>query len=200
MTASVSERQPGGPDRRCRRPGAHRASAAPPGDLDGCAHRPGLRPAGARRRRFVRGASFLRDSARGDDPVWADRDRFLLSTAHNSAIFYARSRRTRPHRPARLALHADGSGSRSIVRAARAAGRGRPVARLARVSRSGRHGARCAGAAAVPCLCVLGDGELQEGQVVGSGHGRRRAAIANLCLIIDLNAMQVEGHVDRVLD
>jgi transketolase len=46
---------------------------------------------------------------------------------------------------------------------------------------------------------ILGDGELQEGQVWEATLSAASFALDNLCLIIDRNYMQVEGHTDKVV-
>ena len=46
---------------------------------------------------------------------------------------------------------------------------------------------------------ILGDGELQEGQVWEAAMFSASNALGNLCVILDLNWMQVEGHTDKVL-
>ena len=46
---------------------------------------------------------------------------------------------------------------------------------------------------------VLGDGELQEGQVWEAAMSAAGLRLGNLCLIIDRNFMQVEGHTDAVM-
>jgi len=46
---------------------------------------------------------------------------------------------------------------------------------------------------------VLGDGELNEGQVWEAAMFAGSRALSNLCCILDLNWMQVEGHCDSVL-
>ena len=46
---------------------------------------------------------------------------------------------------------------------------------------------------------VLGDGELQEGQVWEAALSAGGHELDNLCMIIDRNFMQVEGHTDKVV-
>ncbi len=46
---------------------------------------------------------------------------------------------------------------------------------------------------------ILGDGELQEGQVWEAALSAAGLGLDNLCLIIDRNFMQVEGHTDKVM-
>jgi len=46
---------------------------------------------------------------------------------------------------------------------------------------------------------ILGDGELQEGQVWEAALLAGSLGLDNLCLLIDDNQMQVEGHVESVV-
>ena len=46
---------------------------------------------------------------------------------------------------------------------------------------------------------VLGDGELQEGQVWEAAMFAGSQRLHNLCVVLDLNWMQAEGHTDQVL-
>ena len=46
---------------------------------------------------------------------------------------------------------------------------------------------------------ILGDGELQEGQVWEAALSAGGHRLGNLVMIIDRNAMQVEGHTDKVV-
>ena len=46
---------------------------------------------------------------------------------------------------------------------------------------------------------ILGDGELQEGQTWEAAMFAASHNLNNLCLIIDLNSLQVEGNADEVL-
>ena len=46
---------------------------------------------------------------------------------------------------------------------------------------------------------ILGDGELQEGQVWEAAMYAASSQLDNLCLIVDLNHLQVEGHTETVI-
>jgi len=139
---------------------------------------------------------------REDDPDWPERDRMILSTAHNTAVFYAvmAARGLIPH--AALADYTrDGSPLEvnasermgSLVEATCGSlGQGLSVAvgmalSLRRRGRPSR------------VYVVLGDGELQEGQVWEAAMSAAGHRLANLTLIIDRNFMQVEGHTDKVV-
>lgn len=136
------------------------------------------------------------------DPLWPARDRFLLSTAHNTAIFYATLAARGLIDPALLPTYCQDGSALEINASERVGpmveatcgslGQGLSVGvGMALAARRRALGARV--------YVVLGDGELQEGQVWEAALAAGSYALSNLCLLIDYNAMQVEGHVDQVL-
>ncbi|WP_430245845.1 transketolase [Neorhizobium sp. DAR64861/K0K2] len=136
------------------------------------------------------------------DPRWPDRDRFLLSTAHNTAIFYATlAARGLVDRNLVRDYCKDGSvfevnASERVGTAIEATlgslGQGLSVGiGMALAARRRKSDSRI--------YVVLGDGELQEGQLWEAALYAGSAGLSNLCLIIDYNSMQVEGHIDKVV-
>lgn len=134
------------------------------------------------------------------DPDWADRDRLLLSTAHNTAIFYA-SLEARGLVPKVEGYCADGSpfevnASERVGTAVEATlgslGQGLSVG-LGMALSNRRRGSDAR------VYVILGDGELQEGQVWEAALLAGSLGLSNLCLLIDDNQMQVEGHADEVM-
>lgn len=136
------------------------------------------------------------------DPDWISRDRLLLSTAHNTAIFYA-TLAERGLVPAEAIADYCKDGSPFEVNASErvgtvieatcgSLGQGLSVGiGMALAARRRGDGARI--------YVVLGDGELQEGQVWEAALFAGSLGLDNLCLLIDDNRMQVEGHVDEVV-
>lgn len=136
-----------------------------------------------------------------DAPGWPLRDRFILSTAHNTAIFYATLAARGYFPPARLDTYcADGSPLEinaserlgpMIEATCGSLGQGLSVGvgMAAAMQRAGRDSR---------VYVMLGDGELQEGQVWEAALAAGNWKLDRLCLIIDANNMQVEGHVDQV--
>lgn len=130
------------------------------------------------------------------DADWVDRDRFLLSTAHNTAIFYATLAERGCVSKEELKNYCkDGSVLEinaserigSIVEATCGSlGQGLSVAvgMAAAQRRKGRDSR---------VYVILGDGEMQEGQVWEAALLAGSQRLANLCLILDLNLMQVGG-------
>lgn len=136
------------------------------------------------------------------DAAWEGRDRFLLSTAHNTAIFYATLAARGVIDPALLPSYClDGSpleinASERVGPAIEATcgslGQGLSVGvGMAMAAKRGQSEARV--------IVMLGDGELQEGQVWEAAMAAATWKLDNLCLVIDDNRMQVEGHVDQVM-
>lgn len=136
------------------------------------------------------------------DPHWADRDRFILSTAHNTAVFYAALAERGLIPPSALFDYtADGSpyevnASERIGPLVEATcgslGQGLSVAVGMALSLRRR-------GSPARVYVVLGDGELQEGQVWEAALSAGGFGLDNLCMIIDRNFMQVEGHTDKVV-
>ena len=47
--------------------------------------------------------------------------------------------------------------------------------------------------------CILGDGELEEGQIWESAMSATKYKLDNLCIIIDNNNLQIDGTIDEVM-
>lgn len=136
------------------------------------------------------------------DPRAADRDRCLLSTAHNSAVFHATlvARGLLPRE--RLSQYCqDGSPVEINVSErlgplveATCGSLGQGLSVALGMALSGRRRGR-----PYRVYVILGDGELQEGQVWEAVLAAGSFGVGNLCVLLDLNRMQVEGDTDRVL-
>lgn len=136
------------------------------------------------------------------DPDWPERDRFLLSTAHNTAIFYATLAERGMIDPDLLPGYCqDGSvleinASERVGTVVEATcgslGQGLSVG-VGMAMAARRQGRQCR------IHVMLGDGELQEGQVWEAAMAAATWRLDNLCLVIDDNRMQVEGDVDKVM-
>jgi transketolase len=139
---------------------------------------------------------------REDDARWPERDRLVLSTAHNTAVFYAAMAARGLIPEAALDTYAqDGSAFEvnaservgALVEATCGSlGQGLSVGvgmalSLRRQERPSR------------VYVILGDGELQEGQVWEAALSAAGHRLDNLCLMVDRNFMQVDGHTDQVM-
>jgi transketolase len=137
------------------------------------------------------------------DPAWPDRDRFLLSTAHNTAIFYA-TLAARGCIPESLLATYTQDGSPLEINASERIGPaveatcgslGQGLSVGVGMALSARRRGRDR-----RVYVVLGDGEMQEGQVWEAAMAAGSHRLSNLCLIVDYNRMQVAGHIDSVVD
>ena len=139
------------------------------------------------------------DPARPDDP---NRDRFLLSKGHAAPLLYSVLARRGYFDPALLpTLRQLGSPLQGHPHMAKlpgldcssgSLGQGLSIANgLALAARrTGR---------TYRTYCLLGDGELQEGQVWEAFMFAHHYKLDNLCVIIDNNGLQIDGAVDKVM-
>ena len=136
------------------------------------------------------------------NPNWPDRDRIFLTTAHNTAIFYATLAEKGFFDTRRLASYVTNGSELEINSSERmgpfveatcgSLGQGLSVAigcALA-AKRQGR---------ASRVYVIIGDGEMQEGQVWEAAMLAGAAGLDNLCLIVDYNFVQSEGPMDLVM-
>ena len=136
------------------------------------------------------------------DSDWIDRDRIFLSTAHNSALFHATiaqrgiisfdSLRSYTNDGSKLEINVS-ERLGSIVEAT-CGSLGQALSVAAGISLSAKRHNK-----SYRSYVILGDGELQEGQTWEAAMFAASHSLNNLCLIIDLNYLQVEGHTDKVL-
>ena len=136
------------------------------------------------------------------NPDWPDRDRIFLTTAHNTAIFYATLARRGFFDLSRLETYV-GDGSALEINASErmgtiveatcgSLGQGLSVALGCALSakRQGR---------ASRVYVILGDGEMQEGQVWEAAMFAGSSGLDNLCVVADYNNVQCEGPMDQVM-
>ncbi len=139
------------------------------------------------------------DPNKKDDP---NRDRFVLSKGHASAALYA-TLAERGYFPKEelksfrkinslLQGHPDMKHVPGIDMSSGSLGQGLSVANgMAISSKLDEKGFRV--------YCLVGDGEIQEGQFWEAAMTSSHYKLDNLCLIIDNNNLQVDGNVDKVM-
>jgi transketolase len=136
------------------------------------------------------------------DPKWRERDRFILSKGHAAPLLYA-------------ALALSGYFSKSLMKTLRKLGsplQGHPCSKtLPGVEIStgslGQGLSIANGIAAGLKLdglgsrvyCLLGDGEIQEGQVWEAAMTAAHYKLDNLCAFVDNNGLQIDGHCCEVM-
>lgn len=47
--------------------------------------------------------------------------------------------------------------------------------------------------------CILGDGEIEEGQIWEAAMASNKYKLDNLCVIVDNNNLQIDGPIDKVM-
>ena len=140
---------------------------------------------------------------RPDEPDWPDRDRFVLSKGHAAIGLYPvladrrllRLRACSTTTPGWTAPFGDHPDMRKI------AGH-RLQLRFARPRTVGdaRHGARRAGPAGLPrSYCVMGDGELAEGQIWEAAMAAGQFQAGSLVGIVDRNHLSIDGDTESIM-
>ena len=137
-----------------------------------------------------------------NDPNWEERDRVFLSTAHNSALFHATLAERGLIENSRLETYTQDGSQLEINVSERlgplveatcgSLGQGLSVA--LGVAQSAKRQNR-----EFRSYVILGDGELQEGQVWEATMYAASNNLDNICLIVDLNYLQVEGDTNKVM-
>ena len=137
-----------------------------------------------------------------EDPEWPDRDRLILSTAHNSAVYYAvlaekgliplDSLESYCVDGSDLEINVSERLGTMVEATCGSLGQGLSVAIGMGISaRRIRISSRV--------YVILGDGELQEGQTWEAIMSAATWKLSNLCLVVDCNGMQVDGDVEKVM-
>jgi len=145
---------------------------------------------------------FYKMRHRADEPKWPERDRFILSKGHAAPVLYA-------------ALALAGYIDRSLLGSLRKVGcplQGHPSSKqldgvevstgslgqglsiangIALGLRLGKTPARV--------YCLMGDGETQEGQIWEAAMSAGHYQLDNLCALVDLNSLQIDGRCEDVM-
>ncbi|MCM2323805.1 MAG: transketolase [Oligoflexia bacterium] len=148
-------------------------------------------------------ALWFRDM-RGADPrvPAADRDRFILSKGHAVPALYAvlakkgfigvDELKTLRRTGSRLQGHPDRVRMPIVEASTGSLGQGLSVAQgLALGFKLDGKTSRV--------YCLIGDGELQEGQIWEAMMSAPKFELSNLCVILDANNGQIDGHVSEVM-
>nr|WP_279342348.1 transketolase [Geotalea sp. SG265] len=137
------------------------------------------------------------------DPAWPERDRFVLSKGHAAPALYAALaeagyfpkedmmmlRRLGSH----LQGHPDCKGTPGVDVCTGSLGQGLSMANgMALGLKTDGKDSRV--------YAILGDGELQEGQVWEAAMASAHYQLDNLCAMVDANNLQIDGEVSRVMN
>lgn len=146
---------------------------------------------------------FYKMRHRPDNPQWQERDRFVLSKGHAAPVLYA-------------ALALCGYFDKSLLDSLRKIDsplQGHPCCKSLpgvevstgslgqglSVANGMALGLRLDGIPA-RVYCLLGDGEIQEGQVWEAAMTAAHYKIDNLCAIVDHNCLQIDGACSEVMN
>ncbi|NLK17835.1 MAG: transketolase [Clostridiales bacterium] len=139
---------------------------------------------------------------RPGDPKWQDRDRFILSKGHATPVYYSvlaeagffpkKELKSFRKLGSRLQGHPDMKKTPGVDFSSGSLGQGLSVGGgmawgLKRMGSSGR------------VFVLLGDGELNEGQVWEAAMSAVKFNLDNLIAIVDNNGVQLDGTTDEVM-
>ncbi len=141
------------------------------------------------------------------DPEWPGRDRFMLSKGHAAPVLYAALAEAgyfgRDHLATLRKLgsmlqgHPDSKKTPGVEVSSGSLGQGLSVASgMALGIRGGEDPAHVSGRRV---FCLLGDGEIQEGQVWEAAMFAAHHALGNLIAVVDDNGLQIDGACNEVM-
>ena len=137
-----------------------------------------------------------------EDSQWADRDRFVLSKGHTAPGLYAalalrgffpwEELKTLRQMDSRLQGHPNMNETPGVDMSTGSLGQG--ISAAAGMALAAKHmGKSCR------VYTLLGDGEIQEGEVWEAMMFAHHYKLDNLCVIIDNNGLQIDGNVADVM-
>lgn len=135
------------------------------------------------------------------NPKWPERDRLVLSKGHtapglysalaNRGYFPVEDLKTLRHIDSYLQGHPDMKGTPGVDMSSGSLGQGISVATGMALSAKISN-------AAYRVYAILGDGELEEGQVWEAAMFASHKKLDHLCAVIDFNNLQIDGSLDEV--
>ena len=135
------------------------------------------------------------------NPTWPERDRLVLSKGHtapglysalaNRGYFPVETLKTLRHIDSFLQGHPDMKGTPGVDMSSGSLGQGISVA--TGMALSGKISSD-----SYRVYTILGDGELEEGQVWEAAMFASHKKLDNLCAVIDFNNLQIDGSLDEV--
>ena len=135
------------------------------------------------------------------NPHSLDRDRLVLSKGHCAPALYSvlaergffskEELTTLRHLGSKLQGHPDMKNIPGVDMSTGSLGQGLSVAvGMAIASKMDREGCRI--------YCLLGDGEIDEGQIWEASMAASKNKLDNLCVILDNNGLQIDGKIEEV--
>lgn len=137
-----------------------------------------------------------------ENPKWADRDRFVLSKGHTAPGLYSvlalrgffpeEELTTLRHIGSRLQGHPNMNETPGVDMSTGSLGQG--ISAAAGMALMAKHlGKDCR------VYALLGDGEIQEGEVWEASMFAHHYKLDNLCIVVDNNGLQIDGKIDDVM-
>ena len=137
-----------------------------------------------------------------DNPKWEERDRLVLSKGHCSPALYAALAErgffdkseltTFRNIESNLQGHPDMNKVPGVDMTAGSLGQGLSVANgMAISAKLDKKNYRV--------YCILGDGEIEEGQIWEAAMTSNKYKLDNLCVIVDNNNLQIDGTIEEVM-
>lgn len=137
-----------------------------------------------------------------EDPKWEDRDRLVLSKGHTCPALYAALARKGFFDPEELPSfrklghflqgHPDMKKIPGIDMSSGSLGQG--ISAAAGMALAGKISNK-----SYRVYTILGDGEIEEGQVWEAAMFASHYGLSNLCAIVDWNGLQIDGPVEEVM-
>ena len=136
------------------------------------------------------------------DPNWEDRDRFVLSKGHcspalysclaNRGFFPVEDLKTFRNINSYLQGHPDKNKVLGVDMTTGSLGQGLSYANgMAIAGKMDKKDYRV--------YCVLGDGEIEEGQIWEAAMAANKYRLDNICVIVDNNNLQIDGTIEEVM-
>ena len=138
-----------------------------------------------------------------EDPKWEERDRLVLSKGHCSPALYSclanrgyfpvEDLKTFRKIDSYLQGHPDKNKVKGVDMTTGSLGQGLSAANgMALAGKLNKSNYRV--------YCILGDGELEEGQIWEAAMTSHHYKLDNLCVIVDNNNLQIDGKVEDVMN
>lgn len=138
-----------------------------------------------------------------ENPNWEDRDRLVLSKGHCSPALYSclanrgyfdvEELKTFRNINSRLQGHPDKNKVPGVDMTTGSLGQGLSAANgMAIAGKMDKKNYRV--------YCILGDGEIEEGQVWEAAMAANKYKLDNLCVIVDNNNLQIDGTIEEVMN
>ncbi len=145
---------------------------------------------------------FNEMNIRQEQPNWENRDRLVLSKGHcspalysclaNRGFFSVKDLKTFRNINSYLQGHPDKNKIPGVDMTTGSLGQGLSVANgMAIAGKMDKKDYRV--------YCILGDGEIEEGQIWEAAMAANKYKLDNLCVIVDNNNLQIDGTIEEVM-